>query len=791
MQYGAELLTYQRTKKVEKRKSEVNYLWQIKLVVYFIIALLISRVILVNNTAPFGVAFMIPILLQKEEKVPIISGCGAIIGYISLYNNINSLGLYIIMIATLTACSYIVDDISKRRKLLIIFLLLLAENIGYNFLINSYSVGVNLLFSTFDIACIFPLYFILDYAIICAKDLGTKHLFTNEEIISMAILLSLVISGTWGVALYGIALRNIMALTFVIVVSYINGSSTGASAGVAIGAIVGMSSHNMIAFISVYGLCGLIIGLFKETGKWICAIAYIVSFTILKLYSNIGTDFKIIEAIITCGIFLFIPQNIYSKLSLEMDWDKKQEKLSETHIEKIKDILVGRLESFSDVLYNMSTIVNDLINNDKLLMKSKSSALIENLADRVCSSCNMNSMCWKRELHYTYSAFAELIQNYQESKEKVPEELERKCVKRTALLKNTEDIVNNYIISEMWRNRMTEGRQILAGQINNMAVSIREIVDDFNANIKFNNEVEKTLRKLLNKNKIKFNDMLCFEDRKGRINIKLSMEACGGSQVCVKEVLPIVNQATGIAMCVSDEGCAIDPSNNHCSAVFEEMPKYHVASYVGRECKSGEKYNGDSYSFSKLKDGTYMMIISDGMGSGPEAGQESKAAVELIEKFTEAGFSKTISINTVNSIMTLKFNEDEKFSTLDLGSIDLYTGEMDFMKVGAVASYIKRGDNIDVIRSKTLPIGVLDKVDIEVINKRVKSGDIIVMISDGLVECGNTEGGRDWILEYLENSNENNPKEITEEIIRIGKSLSKGKTKDDMTVLVSKVYSLY
>ena len=179
------------------------------------------------------------------------------------------------------------------------------------------------------------------------------------------------------------------------------------------------------------------------------------------------------------------------------------------------------------------------------------------------------------------------------------------------------------------------------------------------------------------------------------------------------------------------------------------------------------------------------------MGSGPEAGQESKAAVELIEKFTEAGFSKTISINTVNSIMTLKFNEDEKFSTLDLGSIDLYTGEMDFMKVGAVASYIKRGDNIDVIRSKTLPIGVLDKVDIEVVNKRVKSGDIIVMISDGLVECGNTESGRDWILEYLENSNENNPKEITEEIIRIAKSLSKGKTKDDMTVLVSKVYSLY
>lgn len=792
MQYGAELLTYQRAKKVNKNRKVADYTLPLKVAIYFTAAFLISRVILINKTAPFGIGFLIAVLMNGKDKIQLITGCGAMLGYISLYNSINNLGLYISMIGVLTVLGYVFDNFSKKKKLMIMFVTLFIEGLGYNFFINSYTTGLNILFSIFDLICILPLYFIMDYSLICFKEIKTKHLFTNEEVISMAIILSLTISGTWGVSILSISIRNLAALVFVIIAAYINGSGTGTSAGVAMGVIAGMSTNNMVAYIGVYGLCGLIVGLFRETGKWLSGLAYIVAFAIVKFYSDIGSDFKLIEALITCGVLYAIPQRLYNSLAIEFNWEKKQEQINENNIERIKDMFIGRLDNFSSVLYNMSEIVNNLINNDKLLMKNKSSALIENLADRVCANCNMNSMCWKREIHYTYTAFAELIQNYQENKDVVPDELERKCIKRTALIKNTEDIVNNFIISEMWRNRLTEGRQILASQINNMAVSIDEIVCEFNSNVRFNNEIERNIRRLFNKGKVKINDVFCFEDRNGRITVKVSLEACGGKQSCVKDILPFINEAVGTAMCISDEGCVINPSNNVCTVTFEETPKYHVTTCVARECKSGEKYNGDSYSFEKLKDGTYMMIISDGMGSGPEAGQESKAAVELIEKFTEAGFSKTTAINTVNSIMTLKFSEDEKFSTLDLGSIDLYSGDMDFMKVGAVSSYIKRGNKVELIKSKTLPIGVLDKVDIDVISKKIKNGDLIVMVSDGVLDCDSeTPMKYDWIEDYLNNTTCNNPKEMADEIIEKAKKLCKGKPKDDMTVLVSKIYNLY
>ena len=187
-----------------------------------------------------------------------------------------------------------------------------------------------------------------------------------------------------------------------------------------------------------------------------------------------------------------------------------------------------------------------------------------------------------------------------------------------------------------------------------------------------------------------------------------------------------------------------------------------------------------------------MTIISDGMGSGPQADQESSATVELIKKFTGSGFKKMTAINTINSIMGIKFNEDEKFSTLDLSSIDLYEGEINFIKMGAAASFIKRGDDIIVIRSKTLPIGILDKPDIDITDKRIINGDFIVMVSDGVLDCDSgSTGNFQWMVEFLRKLDCTDPKEMCQVIIDKAKEISGGKVKDDMTVVVEKVYSLY
>jgi stage II sporulation protein E len=794
MQYGVDLSTYERTLNLKKKeeKKTVDGRFILKLLLYFIGTFLVSRVLLINYIAPFGVAFLIAVIISGEEKVTLSAGCGALIGYVTLINNLEEAPSYIVLVGLVILSAYISTSLGRKKQLVIIFSIIFIEFIAYKTFIVKLNLSISILNSFLETASIFPLYFILNYSIICIKDLKTKHLFSNEEIISMAVTASLVISGTWGVSIFGIALRNVLALGFVLSVSYIKGSTVGAAAGVAMGVVVGVCSTNLPMFISVYGFSGLVAGVFKETGKIFTGLSYIIAFYIVNIYSSNNAQFKLIEVLIAVTVFLIIPSKLYNRLELELDFEKKHEHISENYVEKIKEILVNRLDSFSDVLTNMSTILGNLAENDKLVMKSKSSALIENLADRVCSNCNMNAMCWRRENFYTYNAFGELIQGFQENNNKIPHEIERKCVKRTVLVKNTEEIVNNFMISEMYRKRLSEGRELLASQFNNMAVSVSEIIEDFNANIKVDLDAENNIRRIFDKNSIKYGDIFCLINKNGRLVVKLKMKACGGRHTCVKELLPYIDEALHRNMCIADDSCNIDIMDNSCTVTYEETPKYHVGSYARRLCKDEEKYSGDSFSFSKLSDGSYMTILSDGMGSGPQAEQESNAAVELIEKFAHTGFNKITAINTVNSIMTLKFSADEKFSTVDLSSIDLYTGETEFMKVGAVASFIKSGNNVEVINSKTLPMGVLDKVDIDIINKKVKNGDIVVMLTDGALDYNKESAGKvDWIVDFLKNTSCSNPKELVDDIVEKAMELSAGKAKDDITVVVSKVYALY
>ena len=224
---------------------------------------------------------------------------------------------------------------------------------------------------------------------------------------------------------------------------------------------------------------------------------------------------------------------------------------------------------------------------------------------------------------------------------------------------------------------------------------------------------------------------------------------------------------------------------------MEETYKYNVSSFVSFNVKDGEKYSGDSYSFGKNKVGEYVTILSDGMGSGPEAGLESEAAIELIEKFNEGGFSENTMLNAVNSIMGMKFNEDEKFTTLDMNSIDLYTGEVQFIKVGASMSFIKRGKDVEVIKSSSLPFGIVDDMDVTPIRKKVKNGDIIVTISDGVIDTNKDNVGEySWIVDYLK-AEQVNPEILAREILEMAKKRCDGRVLDDMTVVVSKLYSTY
>lgn len=795
MQYGVKIDNYKRAKDSENVKNNMKIeASSIGLIMAMVAGLLISRVYLdmtfgvVQVLAPFGLAYLIAIT-NYERKYILSSSLGVIVGYITLFNKVSNFSAYIIISTIVTIIS--MSKPNKKARNIASFIIVFSGLFVYGVLVGSSDIILHLIGAISVTALVFPIYYVVSYTLKCIEEINTQHFFSIDEIVSIELFICLLIVGIGTLSLNDISFRNIAAILFIIALAFISDTNMGAGAGITMGIILGFATGNLMESIAIYGACGLVAGIFRESGKLFTALSFNIIFVIVTLYSGVFNNISFIEALVGTGIFLLIPKKIYNKISLEINKDKKVGHFSEVRFAEIKDELTERLKDFTEVLSIMGKSLNNLVGNDKLAIKNKGNALVENLSDRTCSDCDMRYMCWKRELHQTYNAFSDLIRNYENNSGAFPHELEKKCIKKYALVKNLEDIMNIYMVNETLKSRLGEGRKILSNHINNMSVTISEIVDEFGNELHLCTDVEKSIKKSLLKYGINFGSLICYNDKNGRIKIKMQMENCMGSQTCIKTVLPIISETIGKNMSIGSEGCNINSKNNMCEIVIEEAPKYHINSHVAVATKEGEKFTGDSYSYGRTKDGNYITVISDGMGSGPEAGLESKVSVEIIEKFMEVGFDEKIAIDAVNAIMSIKFSEDEKFSTLDMNKIDLYTGNAKFMKVGAIESFIKRGNKVEVINSNTLPFGVLEEPDVDTVEKQVSNGDVIVSISDGILDVKN-DGSFDttWLIEFLKNTKYRQPKDLSIAILEKAKELSGGKAKDDMTVVVSKVFAI-
>lgn len=795
MQYGVKIDNYKRAKDSENVKNNMKIeASSIGLIMAMVASLLISRVYLdmtfgvVQVLAPFGLAYLIAIT-NYERKYILSSSLGVILGYITLFNKVSNFSAYIIISTIVTIIS--MSKLNKKARNIASFIIVFSGLFVYGVLVGSSDIILHLIGAISVTALVFPIYYVVSYTLKCIEEINTQHFFSIDEIVSIELFICLLIVGIGTISINDISFRNIAAILFIIALAFISDTNMGAGAGITMGIILGFATGNLMESIAIYGACGLVAGIFRESGKLFTALSFNIIFIIVTLYSGVFNNISFIEALVGTGIFLLIPKKIYNKISLEINKDKKVGHFSEVRFSEIKDELTERLKDFTEVLSVMGKSLNNLVGNDKLAIKNKGNALVENLSDRTCSDCDMRYMCWKRELHQTYNAFSDLIRNYENNSGAFPHELEKKCIKKYALVKNLEDIMNIYMVNETLKSRLGEGRKILSNHINNMSVTISEIVDEFGNELHLCTDVEKSIKKSLLKYGINFGSLICYNDKNGRIKIKMQMENCMGSQTCIKTVLPIISETIGKNMSIGSEGCNINSKNNMCEIVIEEAPKYHINSHVAVATKEGEKFTGDSYSYGRTKDGNYITVISDGMGSGPEAGLESKVSVEIIEKFMEVGFDEKIAIDAVNAIMSIKFSEDEKFSTLDMNKIDLYTGNAKFMKVGAIESFIKRGNKVEVINSNTLPFGVLEEPDVDTVEKQVSNGDVIVSISDGVLDVKN-DGSFDttWLIEFLKNTKYRQPKDLSIAILEKAKELSGGKAKDDMTVVVSKVFAI-
>ena len=249
----------------------------------------------------------------------------------------------------------------------------------------------------------------------------------------------------------------------------------------------------------------------------------------------------------------------------------------------------------------------------------------------------------------------------------------------------------------------------------------------------------------------------------------------------------IVSDVMKQNMVLQKQECALRADVQDCIYVFVTDDKMLLQVGVAVTTKSGSVISGDANVQTKLEDGKYLIAISDGMGSGKEARKSSTMAIAMLNKLLSSGFDKDTSLRLINASLAA-ISEEDMYSTLDVSIFDLYAQNLEFIKNGACPTYVKNKRNVQVLKSLSLPTGILSDIDLVVYDKDLKDGDILVMCSDGILDSSEEYTNKElWLKFLLEDIETDDVQKIADIILQEAIDNNYGMPKDDMTVIVAKV----
>ena len=217
------------------------------------------------------------------------------------------------------------------------------------------------------------------------------------------------------------------------------------------------------------------------------------------------------------------------------------------------------------------------------------------------------------------------------------------------------------------------------------------------------------------------------------------------------------------------------------SFILEKEARFLALTGFARAIKENETVSGDNYAVLEAERGRLTVMLSDGTGSGEQAGKDSEQVLDLTEKFLEAGYSTDAAVKMINTAL-FAMGEDKNHPTLDICEIDLYSGSCELRKVGGAATFLKREREIEQLSESNLPLGIFQQAQLQPIQRGLRDGDYLVMVSDGVVDAFEELDYENTMCAVLAEMKEQNPGELADKLLREALIAAGGRIKDDMTV---------
>ena len=597
--------------------------------------------------------------------------------------------------------------------------------------------------------------------------------FTNREYMITLFAIGILIMPFYKYTLLNFSFIGVVFSFVILSLGRLKSGTGGTLAGVCIGVCIGLSGE--VSFLSVgYALAGLVCGELSRRNKFLSAGGFIVCIIASALIdSNLKAYLAIAESAAACIIFLLLPDGFFALISEKINLPIPIYVKSDN-----SRILTRRLNDASKAITELSDCVDTVQRTLAPRHEKELKIAIKNTWNKVCDNCDLIGSC-REEIRCpsdeTIDKIALALTDHARLSEMhFPKNFPESCYCFEEMKDKISLRYMNYVASLGAQGKIDQMQGLMSDQFKSMADILHDIACDFDEDKNFNTEISTVCGTEAKESGLNVINCESYLDKFGRIKIILTISH-PRENFNVTRFTDSLSIAIGTTLDLPE----IDERADECILTFSQEIAYSVE--VGAFSRSTDdiKVCGDYYRSFRDENDRHITILSDGMGTGSRAAVDSAMAAELFSKLIKSGLSFDCALPIANSALLVK-SSDESLATLDVICIDLYTGRTDFMKAGAATTFIRHRDNVAALEQASLPIGILREIGFSKASASLEDGDIVLMVSDGIL--GDCNG---WIQQELKLwDSKKSPRELSEFIVNSACERKLGKHRDDMTAIV-------
>lgn len=474
-------------------------------------------------------------------------------------------------------------------------------------------------------------------------------------------------------------------------------------------------------------------------------------------------------------IMLIVPQKIINKL--ESFFEEKNLNIIQENEWNEKELEIKRnLNIMSKSLSKMQSDFKLLIVG-KIDRKHASQELSLNVISKCCDGCERRNICDcslidKKNLLTEYIFFA--INKGSFSIDEMSVGFKTYCHRTNVVAKEINLISKQFLSFETNLKSEDESKLLISTELGNFANLFKNFAKNIENSSKINKNLSLIAKEMLLNSMIDVRDVAVFESKDGIEKIDIVAE---NSLILRRELVEELSKIVRAKVQAK--------KINHLDFSGLSLASFVIARAIKAEfaisTSSKEDVCGDSCLISRIDDDRFFVAIADGMGHGKTASRTSKMILDLIKNLFSIGFDLEVIIDGINKLL-LPVGLDN-FSTLDVAIVDLKLEKCTFVKLGSSVTALKHSEKTEIIKCGSLPIGIVQNLRPTIIVKPIRAGDVIVLASDGVVDCfKDIDSYKIFVNDYKINDLQRFADNV---IFELG--MSENGKRDDMSIIALKI----